>query len=101
MSCNEKVIIGGIEYAPVQKANGNRFVMVLDRGWVFAGDLVVKDGKLNLTRVVWVFYWESIGLDGVIDNPKNPKAKLRPFKDMLIPSDVELFRIPVSDDWGL
>jgi hypothetical protein len=51
---------------------------------------------------VWVFRWESIGFDGVLADPKSIKVTIKPLKyDPDIPSDSEVFRVPVGDDWGL
>ena len=36
----DNVIINGTEYAPVAKATGSRAVIVVDRGWIFAGEEV-------------------------------------------------------------
>lgn len=75
--------------------------VVIDRGWIFAGDLSEENGRLRLSRVVWLFRWESIGLDGVISNPKSSKVTLKPYPNIDIPSDCEIFRVPVSEDWGI
>ena len=95
---NDIITINGVEYAPV-RTNGNRAVVVLDRGWIYAGDITECDGRVYLTRVAWVFRWESIGFGGVIEHPE--KADIRPHADMNYPIGVELFRVPVQDDWGL
>lgn len=104
MSC-EPVMIGGIEYVPKQSApplSGKRAVVVVDRGWIFAGDVEDRDGRIRLTRVVWVMRWESIGFDGVIANPKSDKVTLKAMThDVDLPADAELFRVPVADTWGL
>ena len=96
----EKVVINGVEYAQV-KPKGNRAVVVVDRGWIFAGDVTEKDGRILLTRAVWVFRWESVGFAAVVADPKGSKADIRPIDDVDIPSGSEIFRIPVSADWGL
>ena len=54
------VKINGIDYAPVSemmaaRPTGNRAVVVVDRGWIYAGDVERKNGRIYLTRVVWVF----------------------------------------------
>lgn len=95
---NDIITINGIEYAPVQP-RGNRAVIVVDRGWIFAGDVHEKDGRIYLTRAVWVFSWDSIGFAAVIENPA--KADIRPIADVDVPLAAEIFRIPVSDDWGV
>jgi hypothetical protein len=95
------VTINGIEYAPVKK-NGSRAIVVVDRGWIFAGDVTEKDGRIKLSRVVWVFSWESIGFDGVVADPKSSKVTIRKLDNEVdIPKDAEVFRVSVSDSWGL
>lgn len=94
----ENVIINGVEYVPI-KSNGNRAVVVVDRGWIFAGDVTEENGRIKLSRAVWVFRWRSVGFAAVIDDPSN--ADIRPIADVDIPAGAEVYRIPVSDDWGL
>lgn len=96
---NEKLVINGVEYSPVVVANGNRAIVVVDRGWIFAGDITEKNERIYLSRAVWVFRWESVGFAAVIKNPE--KADIRCIDDVDIPLGSEIFRIPVSDNWGL
>ena len=101
--------INGIVYVPQEQASactlpsGNRNVVVVDRGWIFAGDTSFTDAtqEFVLSNAVWVFKWESIGFDGVIANPKSSKVTLRTIADVDIPEGAEIFCIPVADDWGL
>ena len=96
----ENATINGVEYAPVKSAsNGNRAVVVVDRGWIFAGDVERKDGRIYLTRAVWVFKWESVGFAHIIGNPE--KADIRPIDDVEFPDVSEIFSIPVEESWGL
>ena len=96
------VIIDGIEYAPVVRAVGTRAVVVVDRGWIFAGDVTREGNRIFLDRAVWIFRWESIGFDGVIANPKDKNVTLRKMKNRVeIPAQSEIFSVPVSDDWGV
>ncbi len=95
------VIIDGIEYAPVVRAAGTRAVVVVDRGWIFAGDVTREGNRIFLDNAVWVFRWESIGFDGVIANPKDKNVTIRKMKHRVeIPSQSEIFSVPVSDNWG-
>ena len=97
----DKIVVNGVEYAPV-KPNGNRAVMVIDRGWIFAGDVTEKDGRIRLDRAVWVLRWESIGFDGMVANPKDSKVKIKPMLSPVdFPSGAEIFRVPVFAEWGL
>ena len=96
------VIIDGIEYAPVVRAAGTRAVVVVDRGWIFAGDVTRDGNRIFLDNAVWIFRWESIGFDGVIANPKDKNVTLRKMKNRVeIPAQSEIFSVPVSDDWGM
>ena len=96
------VVIDGIEYAPVVSGSGDRAVVVVDRGWIWAGDVTEHDDKIVLSRVVWLFRWEDIGFDGVLANPSSSKATLKRLANQVeIPNGSIIFRVPVADDWGL
>lgn len=96
------VTINGVEYQTVVKRPGNRAVVVVDRGWIFAGDVTEDNGRIKLTRALHVFRWESVGFDGMIADPKSSKVTLKKLStDVDIPADAEVFRIPVADDWGM
>ncbi|NBW08760.1 MAG: hypothetical protein EBR82_12125 [Caulobacteraceae bacterium] len=102
----DKIVINNIEYvradlAAQPKPSGNRAVVVVDRGWIFAGDIDRKHGRIYLSRVVWVFSWESIGFNGVIADPKDKKANLKSIADLDLPEASEIFCVPVDADWGL
>lgn len=99
----EKIIVNGVEYVRADApAAGSRAVVVVDRGWIFAGDVTRKDGRIRLDRAVWVFRWESIGFDGVIANPKDKNVTIKPMPNGVdIPAGAEVFCVPVEDNWGL
>lgn len=95
------VIIDGVEYAPIQKASGNRAVIVVDRGWIFAGDVTRENGRIKLSNALHIWRWEGIGISGLIENPASSKVTMKPCADVDIPAGAEIFCIPVSDKWGL
>lgn len=96
----DTITVDGVEY--VRATRGSRAVVVVDRGWIFAGDVEQKDGVITLHRAVWVFKWQSIGFDGVLKNPKSDKVTIRKMSHVVeIPKVSEIFRIPVDEDWGL
>ena len=97
----KNVIIDGVEYAPINKNSGNRAVVVVDRGWIFAGDVTRENGRIRLARALHVFKWESVGFAGMIDSPKKAKADLRPVADVDIPEGAEIFCVPVAETLGL
>ena len=105
MSKPETITIDDVKYiradSVVVKPSGNRAVVVVDRGWIFAGDIVRENGRIKLSRAIHVFRWESIGFDGVIKNPKSNKVTLKPLADVDMPADAEIFSIPVESEWGL
>jgi hypothetical protein len=82
----------------VQQPNCNRAVVVVDRGWIFAGDVTRENGRIKLTRALHVFKWENIGFAKMV---KTADADLRPIPDVDIPEDSEIFCVPVGDSWGL
>jgi hypothetical protein len=97
----DKVIVNGVEYVRAAPA-GKRAVVVVDRGWIFAGDVTEEDGRIYLDRAVWVFRWESVGFAAVVADPKVSKADIRPLSTRVdIPAGSEVFRLPVGDSWGL
>lgn len=96
------ISINGVEYAPVNaQPKGPRAVVVVDRGWIFAGDVTRKDGRILISRALHVFKWESVGFAGMVDNPKKAEADLRRMADVDIPEGSEIFCVPVPDDWGV
>ena len=101
MSC-DNVMIGGVEFVPkCSLPSGKRAVVVVDRGWIFAGDIEEKDGRIILTRVVHVRSWSGVGFDGMIADPTKSVKIRRLAAPVDLPRDAEIFRVPVADDWGL
>ena len=104
MSTPNSIIIDGVEYLPsalFQKPSGNRVVLVVDRGWIFAGDMTREDGRIHLSRALHVFGWRAVGFAAVVADPLKCKADLRPVSDVDVPAGAEVFCIPVADNWGL
>ena len=107
-SVPETITIDGVEFCrkdsikPKAKP-GKRAVMVMDRGWVMAGDAEYRDGRVFLSRVVHIRRWEGCGFDGMVKDPSaaGVKKNLFPMPDCDLPATTELFKVPVGDDWGL
>lgn len=78
--------------------NNNRAIVVVDRGWIFAGDITETNGRIYISNAVWVFSWTDVGFAAVIEDPS--KADIRLIADVDVPLATELFRIPVHDGWG-
>lgn len=95
----ENITINGIEYIPKpSRPTGTRAVVVVDRGWVFAGDVTRENGRIKLGRALHVFRWDSIGFAKMVELAE---ADLRPIADVDMPEGAEIFCVPVADDWGL
>jgi len=97
------ITVNNVEYirvdsVPQIKPNGNRAIVVVDRGWIFAGDVTREDGRIRLSRALHVFKWESIGFAKMVETVK---ADLRPIADVDIPQGAEIFCIPVPENWGI
>jgi hypothetical protein len=80
-----------------------RYVVVVDRGWVFAGDLsMTEDGCVRLDNAVHVFKWNEIGFSRVLTEWMSEKVDLRKLSTPVeIPSASVVFRLPVEAGWGL
>lgn len=98
----ETVTINGVEYVRAdqvtQKPVGNRAVVVVDRGWIFAGDVTRENGRIKLSRALHVFKWDGIGFAKMVETAK---ADLRPIANVDLPDGAEIFCIPVPEQWGL
>lgn len=102
----DKIIINGTEYIKADTIttlpSGPRAVIVVDRGWIFAGDVTEENGRIYLDRAVWVFRWERIGFASVVADPTQNGIDIRKMTTRVdIPAGSEVFRLPVSSTWGL
>ena len=99
---DQSITVNGVKYVRELPAKpGKRAVIVADRGWIFAGDVERKNGRIYLTRAVHVFRWESMGFAAMVAQGKGPKVDLRSIADVDLPEQSELFAVPVGDSWGL
>jgi hypothetical protein len=96
---DSQIQINGVTYVRADSVpTGNRAVVVVDRGWIFAGDVTRENGRIKLSRAVHVFKWESIGFAKMVETEQ---ADLRPIADVDMPTGAEIFCVPVSDNWGI
>lgn len=101
MSEPNRIVINDVEYAPVSEVpKGNRAIVVVDRGWIFAGNVTRENGRIRISDALHVFKWVAVGFDGMIDNPVKAKADLRKIPDVDLPEGSEVFCVPVPDSWG-
>lgn len=96
------ISIDGVEYTRAAAApKGTRCVVVVDRGWIFAGDVTRANGRIRLDRALHVLRWDTIGFAGMVAAPKGGKVTTKPCAPVDMPEGAELFCVPVADDWGL
>jgi hypothetical protein len=87
---------------PTPLKTGDRAVVVIDRGWIYAGDLTIHEDCIILSRTVHVFSWNRIGFNGMIANPKSSDVDLRPMEQLIeVPKKSIIYSVPVDKDWGL
>ena len=103
MTHPETITIDDVQYVRQDSVTsstprGSRAVVVIDRGWIFAGDVTRENGRIRLSRALHVFKWESIGFAKMV---QTAKADLRPIADVDIPEGAEIFCVPVEDQWGI
>ena len=97
----QEITVDGVVYMRKPEST-QRAVVVVDRGWIFAGDVHREDGRIVLTDAVWVFRWESLGFDGVLANPKDDRVTIKRLQNPVdIPEGSEIFLVPVEAGWGL
>ena len=103
MSTPSTITIDNTQYVRADSIStppaGDRAVVVVDRGWIFAGDVTRENGRIHISRAVWVFKWDGCGFAAVIEDPA--KADIRPIADIDLPEGSEIFSVPVKSDWGL
>jgi len=94
-----KVTVDGKEY--VSAVKGNRRIVVLDRGFIFVGDLRKENEMYILSDAYNVRSWKSGGFGGMETDPKASQVKLDKCADKIFKIGSEIFFTPVEDNWGL
>lgn len=106
MSKPKTIMIDEIEYVRADSvANvpaGDRMVVVVDRGWIFAGDIDPEspEGFTRLLNAIHVRRWEKTGFDGLCRDPAGAQAVLKDVNVVEIPAGSVICRVPVDKNWG-
>lgn len=100
----QEIVVDGETYVKrssiQQVPKGTRAVVVVDRGFIFAGNVTESNGRIYLDDAIHVFSWNKGGFSQVVADPKKAEADLRPCSRVDVPKDSEVFRMPVSENWG-
>ena len=78
---------------------GDRHIVVLDRGWIFVGDLTIKDGVGTLTNCHNVRKWTGGGFGGLTKGAKSSSAVLDSCAPIRFSEDAPIFVVPVGEGW--
>ena len=95
--------INGEKYCKVgesgNSSGGNREIVIVDRGWIFAGDIERNEAGLLIRNAVHVFGWKSVGFAAVVED--SSLGDIRPMtQPVKVPNDAVVFTVPVPDSWG-
>lgn len=91
-----EILAEHLETAP----KGPRHICVLDRGWIFVGDLLMEGSECTLSRAQNIRRFKKVGFGGLTKGAKHAEAILdkcsAPIK---FRRDAMIFCVPVGEDW--
>ena len=86
--------------APKTPSTGSRAIVVLDRGWIFVGDLATEGGVTTLSNCANLRKWSGGGFGGMVLSPKTSSVVLDPCANVIFDAGAPIFTVPVADDWN-
>jgi hypothetical protein len=96
---DEKSKLAKVREIVCDKKAGSRCIVVLDRGWIFVGDLTIDGTTHTLTPVQNIRNWKQGGFGGLTRSAKASGATLDACEDITYDRLAEVFRVPVGEDW--
>ena len=96
-----KKAIETLTRATANCAKGDRHLVVLDRGWIFAGDMTQdKDtGVYTVVNCVNVRKWSQGGFGALSRSAKEAGATLDTCAPIRFRQDALIFAVPIAGDW--
>jgi len=80
---------------------GDRHIVVLDRGWIFCGNLTRTDDGVNtLTNVVNIRKWARNGFGGLTTDPKAAGVECDDCAAIRFRDSALMFAVPVAENWN-
>lgn len=80
---------------------GDRHIVVLDRGWIFCGNLTrTEDGVNTLTNVVNIRKWVRNGFGGLTTDPKAAGMECDECAAIRFRDSALMFAVPVPENWN-
>lgn len=95
-----KEAIKVLQQATANCAQGDRHIIVLDRGWIFAGDMSQDEkGVYTVLNCKNVRKWSKGGFGGLTKSAKKSEAVLDDCEPVRFYSKSMIFCVPIGDDW--
>ena len=88
-----------IEQATANCAEGDRHLVVLDRGWIFAGDMSLKDNVYTVVNCKNVRKWGKGGFGALTKSASLAGATLDECEPIRFKSSALIFAVPIAEDW--
>ncbi len=100
------MVVDGVEYVRADSVRAvetsGRVLLVIDRGWIFAGDLEADGDHYVLHRSVNVERWTGgQGISGVIADPKTDVTLRAMPAPVRVPRACVLYSVALIAGWGL
>jgi len=94
-----KEAIETLQKATANCAVGDRHIVVLDRGWIFAGNLSKDErGVYTLTDAVNIRKWKQGGFGALSRSAGEAGATLDPSADIRFTEMI--FAVPITESWS-
>ena len=96
-----KEAIETLQKATANCQEGDRHIVVIDRGWIFAGDLSQDKatGVFTLFNAVNVRKWQNGGFGMLTQSASKAGATLDPCEPIKFNSSAVVFTVPISAGW--
>lgn len=96
-----KKAIETLQAATANCAVGDRHIAVLDRGWIFVGNMSLnkETNVYTLTDCQNVRKWERAGFGGLSKGAKSAGATMDPSSPMKFHASALIFCVPITGEW--
>ncbi len=96
-----EIIVNGVTYTPKsEQPTGDRYIVVLPRGWIGVGNVTEEDGTCRIANCYNLRRWEKNGFGGVTTDPKAAGVHLDKCADIIYRRDAEILRVPIAESWN-
>ena len=89
-----------LQKATANFADGDRHIVVLDRGWIFVGNILQdENGVYTVVNCKNIRKWSSGGFGGLSKSAKLSGAVLDDCDPIRFNARTMVFCVPIGDDW--